>query len=160
MVEIQSKEVINKVAEELKISPATLIPREIGKDIQLVYNVNPKRIVILGTSTARTATGTQTLFTASPSKDTYLTSAFLMNHSDATADNTSATYAVTMMGQAGVNLIFIGKITLTAFNDHISLSFNPPILLARNSTIVFGSTFTLGASRTSAGFTGYEVDTQ
>ena len=45
MVDIQAKEVIDKISNELKIQPALKIPRKIKEDIQLIYNVNPERIV-------------------------------------------------------------------------------------------------------------------
>jgi hypothetical protein len=39
MVDIQSKEAIDKISEELKVQPAMDIPRELAKQIQLTYDI-------------------------------------------------------------------------------------------------------------------------
>lgn len=160
MVEIQSKEVIDKISDELKIQPALIIPRELMDKIQLVYNINsPNRDSIIR-SVSRSTTGSSTLFTTSATRPFFLTSATLVNQSDVTADNTAISLVATPFGQATINPILLNKLTTTVFSGQISQRYDPPILLARSSSITLGSTFTVGASISGASITGFETDPQ
>ena len=76
MVDIQSKEVIDKISDELKVQPALQIPRELAKQIQLVYEVNPLRIANIVRS-ATIINTTSTIFTIPTRRDFFLTAVFI-----------------------------------------------------------------------------------
>jgi len=160
MVDIQSKEVIDKISEELKIQPALSIPREISKNIQLTYGVNPKLVSLIVRDGTRTLTGSEVIFTTSSVSDFYLVSVAISNQSNATADNTSVFIQGTPRGKAVQNFLLLSKLTTTATTSQNSINPVIPVLLDRASTIVFGSAFTVGASSTSINLIGYEVDPQ
>ena len=73
MVDIQSKEVIDKISDELKIQPAMAIPRALAEKIQLVYAVNANPIVNVVANAERSTTGATNVFTTSPTKNFFLT---------------------------------------------------------------------------------------
>lgn len=74
MVDIQSKEVIDKISDELKVQPSMAIPRALGKDIQLVYGVNPPKEIKVRFASLSDGTSV-TAFTAATGKRTFLVSA-------------------------------------------------------------------------------------
>lgn len=158
MVDIQSKEVIDKISDELKIQPSMQIPRELAKQIQLVYGVNPKRFVNIVRGGTLTSTGASSLFVASSERDTFLTSATLSYMADATADSIFYKINITPEGKALDEVIFLAKITTTAASDSITLSFNPPIKLERGSDVTFSHAFTVGVSVMGASVTAFETD--
>jgi len=73
-LDIQSKEVIDKVSDELKVQPALQIPRQLGDKIQLVYNVNPIRTPTIFKSMTINAPDTSAIIFTTPStQDFFLT---------------------------------------------------------------------------------------
>ena len=156
----QSKEVVDKISRELKMQPALKIPRDFMEKMQFVYNVNPEILINQGDSNTKVVTGLSTLFTAPTDRDFFLTSIQLGNQSNVTADNTKATFQLTFASGVQVDIITLSKLTLTVFSESIVLTFPFPIKIAPGTNLVFGSAFTVGASTTSASFTGYTVDRQ
>ena len=161
MVDIQSKEVIDKISDELKIQPSMEIPRELGKNIQLNYDVNPLRFVneiniINRTTTASAAT----VFTTPSDRDFFLTGVTLANVSDATADNTTIALNITLESGVVVSIILLRKLTTTAFDKVVTNDFTIPIKLLRGSPITFINAFTVGASVSSVITIGYTTDPQ
>ena len=74
VLDIQSKEVIDKISDELKVQPAHEIPRELAKQIQLTYDiglVRKGRVI----SAERDVTGAGALFAVPDDNHDY----FLLN---------------------------------------------------------------------------------
>jgi len=160
MVDIQSKEVIDKISDELKVQPSLAIPRVVGKDIQLSYNVNPikKNTILLG-GTQSTTRSAFTVFTANSNKRTFLTGVYLWNASNATADNV-AIQLTAVIGGATVIIHRMNKITLTAFQDGSFIPFAHPVEIDTGSIVTFTNTFSVGTSQTILSLHGYETDPQ
>jgi len=157
MVEIQSKEVIDKISDELKIQPALNIPRNIGDKIELVYNVNAERIVNFMSRASSASTGTTTIHTAHATKDDYLTSIHYSFIADGTADNLNFVLTITPRGLGAIT-IRLNKATTTAFTKDAQIIIDPPILLERSSGITMGTTFTVGTATKEATAWGYQKD--
>lgn len=162
VLEIQSKEVIDKISDELKVQPSLEIPRQLAEKIQLIYNVNPPRITKFVTGDNKTSSGSSTIYAASNIKDTYITGVLLGVNADATCDKASGVWRLqgTINGVA-VDLIKIPNITLTALDKVMFVPFNPPVKIDRGSNIILGNdTFAAGvAIRTGTAY-GYETDPQ
>ena len=157
MVDVQSKELIDNVSDDLKVQPAMQIPRALGKDIQLVYNVNPKNIIHLVRSQSKSTSGTATLFTPVAGKRFFITSATMAWQCDATSTNTTLQITGTPIGQASVSLMIIAKLSATALDGTNSVTFDPPVEMEPLVNITVGSSFGAGASTVSATITGYET---
>jgi len=161
MVDIQSKEVIDKISDELKIQPSMMIPRGVSKQIDLSYNVNPRRDTdVLGRIADRTTTASNvTIFTADEFKDTFLTDATLACSFDATNNTQLVSIGATIKGLT--TRIFEMKknsTTATLLND--TIHFHPPMLVDANTTVTLSSTFSAGASSVSVKILGYTTDPQ
>ena len=159
MVDIQSKEVIDKISDELKVQPAVSIPRGLMEKIQLSYSVNPKRIVNVVRNTQRNTTGSATVFATSPDRDFFLTSAFISAVHDATSDGTEMSLNA-FVGGVERRILQFTKLTTTIFNGILSQTYTPPIKIDRNTNITINNSFTAGASTISTVITGFETDPQ
>lgn len=160
MVDIQSKEVIDKISNELKVQPALMIPRSLMEKLQLVYNVNPSRVVNLVETATLAVTGGATIFTSSPDRDTFITAITWTLHADVSNDGTAASVSVVLPNGATVFPINIVKIALLEQVFEKTLVFNPPIKVLRNSIIRHSQAFTLGSGAISTTVFGYETDPQ
>lgn len=160
MVDIQSKEVIDKISDELKVQPALEIPRTLAKDIQLTYDVNPPRNVKAFVSGAIVTSGSGTITTSHATKRTFLQSCYLKYQADATADSTTYLLTFTPKGFATTEFIKLTKLSLTATIDGLSIVFPKAIELEPNTTIIVTQTFTVGASTMTGGATTWETDPQ
>jgi len=160
MVDIQSKEVIDKISDELKVQPSLQIPRELMKQIQLVYNVNPTRIVNVLESASGSVSGNTVAFTTPATQDFFLTGVTISTISDATADNTSILGFCTLEGKASANFITIVKLTTTAHEQTSVIEFNPPLKLERNTTVGVFTSFTVGANTKAINIIGFVTDPQ
>ena len=136
------------------------IPRELSKNIQLVYNVNPRKMAIVVRGSSNSSTGSSAIFTTSLNNNFFLTAVSLTNQSDATADNTLISFVIIPRGGVATNILRFAKITTTVFQGSITLNLTVPILLDRGSVISFNTSFTVGASNSSASLVGYETDPQ
>lgn len=161
MVDIQSKEVIDKISDELKVQPAMAIPRALAEKLQLVYVVNPFPVTRKFAIDTKSTTGSVTLFVTNSVLDTFITSISLSVTSDATADNTSYFIAGQIFGQVGgQSLIILNKQTTTAESVIHTVNFNPPIKMTRNSVMTHGTAFTVGAATFTTIIFGYTTDPQ
>jgi len=159
MVDIQSKEVIDKISEQLKIQPALMIPREIGKDIQLTFDVNTSRVADTIADGFSSSTGALIFFITPTDRDFFLTSTYLNITKDVSNDNTATTIEVTPFGKAEFPVIQIISQTLTVANNINSVTtFATPIKLERGSNIRIIGPFTVGAMGKGAIITGFTTD--
>jgi len=162
MVDIQSKEVIDKISDELKVQPSLEIPRRLMDKIQLVYGVNPDYREKMRFATAtRITTGASTILTSNTTKRTFLTGLYFNYQHDVVADSTGFTITATPIATRAVtNVVNLVKITLTAKQDRVSITFNPPMELAPNTSVVMNQTFTVGVGVMAGGVTFFETDPQ
>lgn len=159
MVDIQSKEVIDKISDELKIQPSLQIPRALAKDIQLVYDVGEtfKSFIPVSFSDIRITTGTSTLLTAHATRRTFLTGISLSTQADATANNTTIFINATLRGRALATILRLAKVTTTLYEGSLSITFPTPIEIEPSSTVTMTNTFTVGASSAAGSVHGFEV---
>jgi len=160
MVDIQSKEVIDKVSEDLKIQPAMQIPRELAKQIQLVYGVNPLREIQIANVSVSDAT-TGTILTTNSAKDTFLVGFLLTVAKSSLSPSAFSAIRFTVAGGVGGSANFMIRYEpLTAGQFTESLSLPLPIKLDRGSDI----TVTNSSATASIDATGivyfYETDPQ
>ena len=160
MVDIQSKEVIDKISDELKIQPAMQIPRGIGKDIQLIYNVNILRRINSTTHSRRISTGSNTILTTPTDRDFFLVGTYIDSAMSATADSTEMIIVAEPETGGSVTINSLNKITLTAFTGNNTIMYPIPIKLRRGSTIVLTHTFTVGSGFTTGIIYAYVTDPQ
>lgn len=160
MVDIQAKEVIDKISEDLKIQPALQIPRAIGDKIQLVYGVNPERLVQAISDVASDSTA-GTILTTHATKDTFLVGIDLSVSKDIVSDSIFTDVRGFPFGlTTAVNLISLRYEPLTAGAHHKNIAFTKPILLARNTTLrIVNNTATASIDASATVFL-YEVDRQ
>ncbi len=112
MVEIQSKEVIDKISDELKVQPALEIPRELAKQIQLSYNINPKDVVEVRNKGL--SDGTSALIhTTHSEKRTFLLEAAMSIAKDVNATSIFSTIEATPLGKAEQNIAVVRYEPLT-----------------------------------------------
>ena len=159
MVEIQAKEVIDKISEDLKVQPAMTVPRTLSKDIQLSYNVNPERLIKVASASANDATSA-TIHTTHATKDTYLVGASLTVAKSVLVISIFSTIKCFPFGEsAALEVMRLRYEPLTAGDTAMAQTF-PPIKLERGSII----SVTNGNAVPSIDATGfvffYEVDPQ
>ena len=112
-LEIQSKEVIDKISEDLKVQPAQKIPRKLSKDIQLSYDCNPlpemqfKNLVISDSTSG-------IIHTTHATKRTFLVGIHLSVSKDANSTSNKSTVIGYGKGKAVSTLISIRTEPTTA----------------------------------------------
>jgi len=159
MVEHQSKEVVDKIAEVLKIQPATAFPKDVKEGIQPVFDINPERITTIVVRQGTTSTNTLTVFTTPANQDFYLTSAQISYTKDVSSDNVAVNLTITPeLSGAADELIELVSQTLTVKDDHSAMNFSQPIKLQRGSTITLAGGFTVGTMTKVGIITGYSLD--
>lgn len=163
MAETQKGYVVDEIVKGLSLNPAQApIPKEVINSIQPVYVANPSILYSYKpffTSGAITTTGTSTVKTTTTGRRTFLTMICLNNQSNATADNTLITFGAQLINQSASSTVLrLSKLTTTAFDKAITISFPYPIELAEGSAISFGSSFTVGASVTGCSVAGFEIE--
>jgi len=160
MVDIQSKEVIDKVSEDLKVQPAAEIPRALANDIQLTFDVGhfpEMKVRGVGGSDAVSTT----ILTTHPTKRTFLTNAHVTITKDVNATSIFTTLSIQPRTMGAQSLILLRYEPLTKeSNLTATLNFNPAIELEKGTEInVVNSSGT--ASIDIAGNIGfYEKDPQ
>jgi len=134
VLDIQSKEVIDKISDDLKVQPSMQIPRALMEKIQLVYNVNPVRLVqSVGGSNANAAT--VTIITTSTIKDTFLTGLNISVTRDVVAASTVTAIRATAFGKGESIFLAIRYEPTTAGNDTTNAQFTLPVKLERGTTV-------------------------
>ena len=160
MVEHQSKEVVDKMSNELKIQPALQLPRKIVDSIQPVYSVNPEKMINVLRTASKNTTGSLSVFTIPTNRKFFLTNVSLSAMSNVTADTVFYTLTTQLKGDTARTILRMDKLSLTAFSDNIAIDFSFPVELDPGSTIVISHNFSVGASIISSSIQGYEVDLQ
>lgn len=105
-------------------------------------------------SNSRPTTGASTIFTTPTSKDFYLTGAMLTVAADAACDTTEQWLSVVIEGVT-YRLLSVQKLTLTAVQEVVPMTFNPPIKVDRGVAISINQSFTVGAAQIGATIYGY-----
>lgn len=158
MVDIQSKEVIDKVSDDLKIQPAFQIPRGLMDKIQLVYNVNPARVIRSAIGTLVDSAG-GTFHTTHATKRTFLIGCMVTTAKDANATSTSTDINLTVLGNNASNSFFIIRYEpLTAGQHSGSISFPEPVELVKNTVIQILHSTAIASIDSSAVVYFYETD--
>jgi len=163
MVDIQSKEVIDKISDELKIQPSLMIPRGLAKDIQLTYEVNPARPILTTFRQSVATTGTNSV-AAAPSignKIYHVTGVLLNIQEDATSNNIRTHVSATALGGGILVLAELNKLTTTATTREIYVDYsNNPVPIAVGANITLTNTFSAGAANKGALIIGYFADAE
>lgn len=160
MVEIQSKEVIDKISDELKIQPSMQIPRELAKQIQLVYGVNPQRLIQVRNNTASDSTGA-TIFTTNSERDTFIVGVKITLAKSVLATSTNSTLRAIPFGES--TAVFLARINyepVTAGEHIIYINFPFPIKISRNSAVTINNGAAVASIDTSGVVYFYETDPQ
>lgn len=155
MVEHQSKEVVDKMSEDLKVQPALALPRNISNSIQPVFNVNPDRIsnIIRG---AVTTSFSAAIYTTPTDRDFYLVALTLSVSKNGTSTSTTSSINFTIDG-AAQSAIVIAGLTATAQSESNTINFPFPIKLDRGTQILI-SNGAAGNINTAGAIIGYTTD--
>jgi len=158
----QNKRIANYVIDELRLNPITdNVPKTVVPSIQPTFEVN-RKFVNIQRATPATANSNSTILTTSSSVDTFITAASIYFIKDATCDAASGVgpqITAQLDGDSAARaIVSTAIITLTAQEGSQTQSFNPPLKIARGSTITGdrGATFSAGnlvRSYTIQGFT-------
>ena len=159
MVEIQSKEVIDKIGDDLKVQPSMAVPRELSKDIQLSYNVNPVRQVRLVEGVITDAT-TGVIFTTSTTRRTFIIAAQLSVAKSVLSTSVSSNLACFTVGAPARALLLLRYEPVTAGQEHISISFPVAIELERGTAITLNNSTAIPSIDLAAQVMIYEKDPQ
>lgn len=161
MVDIQSKEVIDKISDELKVQPAMAIPKALAEKIQLVYQVNAERRATVVASKSKTSTGTITVLATPTDRDFFLTNVYFAWKGDAANTGTELLVTVDVDGQAiETELFAFNKVPSVVTADHINMPLNPPIKMARGGNIKMTQIFAAGTGGMECTVVGYTTDPQ
>lgn len=156
MATINNPETLKKIVMDAGIQTAyDSIPTRLANSVVPVIVANPKPIVNIVKWIASVGTGTQTLYTTPTDKDFFLTNVIISAQADVNCDNTVYDVTATPDEGGAIILLRLPKITLTVFQDSISVVFPHPIKIARGTTITFGTTYTAGVSHAVAQIMGY-----
>lgn len=159
MVDIQSKEVIDKISDELKIQPAMTIPRALAEKIQLVYGINPQYDVKFVAGSTNDAT-TSDLMTTSATKDTYLVACMLTVSKDVVSNSINSKINAFAVGRANSSLLALRYEPVTAGTHQITFDFAHPIKLERGSVITITNSSGTASIDTLGIVYFYETDPQ
>ena len=138
-----------------------ILPNELEPKIQSVIDVTPNMnescdVVV---ASPKSTTGTTTLYTTPSNKDFYLTGAWLSYTKDATCDTATGALPITAtLNGVAIQFLTLSKLTLTAEQRQISITFETPIKIDRNTIISFGTTWSVGNMIIAVGITGYTQD--
>lgn len=160
MTDIQSKEVIDKISEELKIQPAMQIPRELAKNIQLVYNVNPEHIVQVAGANAIDETSA-TIINTHAVKKTFLIGFSLSVAKSVLATSLFSTIsAVLRNSSSSAELIRLRYEPTTAGQHSVNYTFLIPVELSKSTAITVTNSTAIASIDTVGNIYFYEVDPQ
>ena len=158
VLEIQSKEVIDKISEELKVQPSLEIPRSLAKDIQLTYDINAVPVVNILERAASVQTANLTIFTVPSDRAFFLTSVMLSVSKDASSDLVSSKVNATLLGKAQSQIMELDFQSLTASSHVGQQSFPVPLRLNPGSVLQLQGAFTVGTAKKVVIITGYTTD--
>lgn len=160
MVEIQSKEVIDKMSDELKVQPALLLPRELGKMIVPVYNVNPPRNIRVASSVASDSVSA-TVMTASLTKRTFIIGCSVTIAKSALSDSIFSILQANIKNQfSTTSLLTINYEPSTAGSFTESLTFSEPIEITPGTAISIANNAATASIDTRGTVYFFETDPQ
>ena len=159
MVDIQSKEVIDKISDDLKIQPSMMIPRELAKAIQLVYNVNPQRLIKVNDTVASDAV-TATIMVTDPNKDTYIVAVGMSVTKSVLSTSISSIIQAQLFGQGLKSILFLRYEPVTAGEHNAYIVFPFPIKVERATNITVTNSTVTPSIDTQGLVYFYETDPQ
>ena len=160
MVDIQSKEVIDKISDELKVQPSVEIPKSLAKDIQLVYEVNPVRSVQVRNLDVSDGTA-GTLLTTSSNRDTFLLGATISVAKSALNPGIFSAIDCVPFGDTRRQVLIINyEPSTAASNLSQTITFKHPIKLDTGSSIRILNGSATASIDTASSITFYETDPQ
>jgi len=160
MVAIQSKEVIDKISDELKVQPSLDIPRELSKNIQLVYGVNPPIRIRTLDSTASDSTSS-TILTTSTTKRTFLVGVQITTAKDVVSTSIISAILATPIGDSSRTILATRYEPVTAGSNIMAQNtFNSPMELEPGTTVTVINGTAIASIDTSGLIFFYETDQQ
>lgn len=129
------------------------LPEIVSNQIVPVIEVNPKIVknaeTISQNELANNLTATIMASSLYPTRDIYITGAQISAMCDVNATNTAIRLTCTINGSTKY-LLTLSKLTTTAFNGAVSITFPHPIKIDRNSSVFLTSDTNVAAFRASA----------
>lgn len=158
-LEIQSKEVIDKISEDLKVQPAQKIPRKLSKDIQLTYDCNaPKKLTLASLDLSDTESAT--IHTCDSKKRTFLMGANLTYSKDAANTGLFSSISITPLGKATADFLILRYEPTTAGNGFAQYNGQCGLELEKGSEILLNHGSDVASIDGSACVYFYEEDPQ
>jgi len=161
MVDIQSKEVIDKISDELKIQPSLNVPREIGKNIQLTYNVNPTQYTVK-TATVTLSDGTVgNMFTTHATKRTFLIGGQISISKDVVATSVASTLRGFLIGDTVIKNLMTMRYEPVTVGSNLNLTKNwidMPIELEKGTLMSATNSTAIASIDTTMTVFFYETD--
>jgi len=161
MVDIQSKEIIDKISDELKVQPALKIPRTLSENIQLVYDVNALKPITIVRADSRTSSGSTTMFTTPAAQDFFLTNASIFPIAGTSVGDLTITLTGVINGARQDILRMVKDLSQSSQQQQMSESYQThPIQLDRGTTILLTTAGSASIQNTTAMIKGYVTDPQ
>jgi len=160
-VDIQSKEVIDKISDELKVQPAMSIPRELAKNIQLVYGVNPVRLIQVTSKTTSDAT-TSTILTTNATKRTFVVAMNMTIAKDVVSTSLVSAIRGTPLGDSATDILRIRTEPVTVgqnLNNRVEIPM-PGLELEKGTTLTLTNSTAIASIDTTCNVYFYETDPQ
>lgn len=155
---IQSKEVIDKISDELKIQPSMKIPRELADKIQLIYNVNPARLIQIKSANAVDSTS-GTIHTTHAVKRTFITGATVSVTKDVVSTSVISEIKATMLNQSSAGLLIRMRYEPVTAGQFIhSVIFDPPVELAKGTSVTTNNSTAIASIDNTGLISFYETD--
>lgn len=162
MVDIQSKEVIDKISDDLKVQPSMLIPRELAKHIQLVYVANPgvndRELQAIEGVTSDSLSSI--IFTTHTTKRTFLTGINMTYAKDAVNDGNSSNVLATLVRGNTSVIIPMRYEPTTAGSDNTAILFPVPLELAKGTQVLLNNNSATASIDAGAVVFFFETDPQ
>jgi len=159
MVEIQSKEAIDKISDELKVQPSIEIGRKLSDSIQPVFEVSAVPQVRSEEQAFADSTG-GTIFTTHATKKTFLVGISLTVSKDAVNNGILSTVQGFMLGTGAKNLLLTNYEPLTAGSFTHTMMFPIPVQMEFGSIISLVNGAALASIDTNVILYLYETDPQ
>lgn len=139
MAQIYNSDLTQELINGAKIQQnRDTVPNQIADKVVPVMEVNPKllrRVNVIRHGYATNA-ATATIYTTPADQEFYLTECCLSWVKDAGSDATTAYLTVNNDGVSGRRLLVLTGITGVATAQTMAVTFNPPILVDKNSSVV------------------------
>ena len=159
MVKHNSKEVIDKIAQDLKVQPAAALPTELSRDIQLTYNCNSRPQILSAAAQVSDSVGPEVILTTSSTKRTFITGLQFSVTTDAAATATVCRVSAQLKGgSAGTSLIKFRKHSATAANLNEQMTYPFPIEIEPGTDIALENNTAVASIDTSCTIFYYEED--